>query len=405
MTNVYLASNCADAAPGWPCDKEIEDLKDAFTRAATDDERKAIAEKIQLRAMETVPYVPIAQSNIAAYRSSLTGVLHSPIALYWNVEKHGSRDDAGLCRPPPRRGGARCPGGGGVRVPAAAAHPGRPGRGDRRRFATPQQIEQVRAALGLDRPIYEQFIIWAGQLAHGDLGRSVISNVAVTTLIAQRIGPTLSLAITTMLFASALAIPLGIVAAAWVGTIIDRCVMVVAVLAFSLPVFCTGYALVLVFAIAWQVLPVQGYVQPFRRAWSVPQPHRASQHHPRPCLHGVLARVTRSAMLEVLNQDYIRTARAKACRAARSCSCMRSKCCRADRDHVWSRLRSAGGGNGDHRERLRHSRSGRLTVDSILTDDYPVIQGLILFFAAVYIALNLAIDLSYSLFDPRIRSD
>ncbi len=90
MTNVYLASNCAEAAPGWPCDKEIEDLKDAFTRATTDDERKAIAEKIQLRAMETVPYVPIAQLKIiAAYRSSLTGVLHSPIALYWNVEKHG----------------------------------------------------------------------------------------------------------------------------------------------------------------------------------------------------------------------------------------------------------------------------------------------------------------------------
>lgn len=90
MTNVYLASNCEEAAPGWPCDKMLEDLKDAFARAETDEERKAIAEKIQLRAIETVPYVPVGQlRTITAYRNSLKGVLVSPIALYWNVEKRG----------------------------------------------------------------------------------------------------------------------------------------------------------------------------------------------------------------------------------------------------------------------------------------------------------------------------
>jgi peptide/nickel transport system permease protein len=270
--------------------------------------------------------------------------------------------------------------------------------------ASPQQIAQVRAALGLDRPIYEQFALWAEQLAHGDLGRSVISNVAVTTLIAQRIGPTLSLAIATMLFASAVAIPLGIFAAAWAGTPIDRCVMVIAVLAFSLPVFCTGYALVLVFAIGWRLLPVQGYVSisdglgPFLSHIALPSVTLGL------AFMAFLARVTRSAMLEVLNQDYIRTARAKG--VSRTGILFVHALKNAAVPIVTTFGLGFGllvGGTVITESVFAIPGLGRMTVDAILTHDYPVIQGLILFFSGVYIALNLAIDLSYSLLDPRIR--
>jgi peptide/nickel transport system substrate-binding protein len=90
MTNMYLASNCERAAPGWPCDKVMEDLKDDFAKATSDDARKTIAEKIQLRAVAAVPYLPAVQvRNMVAYRKVLSGVLPSPVPLYWNIEKHG----------------------------------------------------------------------------------------------------------------------------------------------------------------------------------------------------------------------------------------------------------------------------------------------------------------------------
>lgn len=270
--------------------------------------------------------------------------------------------------------------------------------------ATAEQIEHVRAALGLDRPIYEQLVIWAGQLARGDLGHSVFSNVPVTTLITQRIGPTLALAITAMLIASALAIPLGVLAAARAGTAVDRGVMMFAVLAFSLPVFWIGYSLVLVFAIAWRVLPVQGYADlsqglgPFLSHIALPSVTLGL------AFMALLARVTRSAMLEVLNQDYIRTARAKGVSFAKILFVHALK--NASVPIVTTFGLGFGlliGGAVITESVFAIPGLGRLTVDSILTKDYPVIQGLILFFAGVYVALNLIIDLSYSLLDPRIR--
>ncbi len=270
--------------------------------------------------------------------------------------------------------------------------------------ANAQQIAHVRQALGLDRPIYEQFVIWAGQLARGDLGHSVFSNVPVTTLIAQRIGPTLALAVTAMLFASALAIPLGVLAAARAGSLVDRVVMLFAVLAFSLPVFWIGYALVLVFAVAWRLLPVQGYADlsqglgPFLAHITLPGVTLGL------AFMALLARVTRSAMLEVLGQDYIRTARAKGVSRAKILFVHALK--NAAVPIVTTFGLGFGllvGGAVITESVFAIPGLGRLTVDSILTKDYPVIQGLILFFAGIYVLLNLAIDLSYSLLDPRIR--
>ena len=270
--------------------------------------------------------------------------------------------------------------------------------------ASTQQIEQVRVALGLDRPIYEQLAIWAGQLAHGDLGRSVFSHVPVTTLIAQRIAPTLALAVTAMLFASALAIPLGVLAAARAGTVVDRLVMLFAVLAFSLPVFWIGYALVLVFAIGWGLLPVQGYVElsqgvgPFLGHIALPSVTLGL------AFMALLARVTRSAMLEVLSQDYIRTAHAKGL-ASREVL-------------VGHALKNAAvpiatiigigvalliGGVIVTETVFAIPGIGRLTVDAILRRDYPIIQGVVLLFSAAYVIVNLLVDLSYTLLDPRVR--
>jgi len=271
--------------------------------------------------------------------------------------------------------------------------------------ASAEQVAQVRASLGLDLPLWRQFAIWAWQILHGDLGRSVFSNIPVVTLIGQRIGPTFALAATTMVIATLLAIPLGILAAARAGSWVDRLVMLFAVLAFSFPVFWTGYALVMVFAVDWRLLPVQGYA-PLAAGIGAFAAHLAL---PSVTLGlafmALLTRMTRGAMLEVLGQDYIRTARAKGLsrRAVLFVHALKN----ASVPIVTTIGLGIGvllGGTVVTESVFGIPGLGRLAVDAVLTHDYPVIQGLILFFSGVYVLLNLLIDLSYSLLDPRIRA-
>jgi peptide/nickel transport system permease protein len=270
--------------------------------------------------------------------------------------------------------------------------------------ATVEQVDKIRIALGLDLPLYEQFIDWVLQLLHGDLGRSVFSNLPVTHLIAQRIEPTLSLALTTIVFTCLTAIPLGMLAASYPGTVVDRLVMLFAVLAFSFPVFWVGYALVLVFAIGWHLLPVQGFssisegIGPFLAHIALPTVTLGL------VFMALLTRMTRSAMLEVLGQDYIRTARAKGLPRATVIFVHALK--NASVSIVTTIGLGIGvliGGTVIIESVFGISGLGRLTVEAVLVHDYPLIQGLILFFAAVYVMLNLLIDLSYTLLDPRIR--
>jgi peptide/nickel transport system permease protein len=270
--------------------------------------------------------------------------------------------------------------------------------------ATVEQVDKIRVALGLDLPLYRQFFDWILQLLHGDLGRSVFSNLPVTHLIAQRIEPTLSLALTTIVFTCLTAIPLGMLAASYPGSWIDRLVMLFAVLAFSFPVFWVGYALVLVFAIDWHLLPVQGFssisegIGPFLGHIALPTVTLGL------AFMALLTRMTRSAMLEVLGQDYIRTARAKGLPRATVIFVHALK--NAAVPIVTTIGLGIGvliGGTVIAESVFGISGLGRLTVEAVLVDDYPLIQGLILFFAAVYVLLNLLIDLSYTLLDPRIR--
>ena len=270
--------------------------------------------------------------------------------------------------------------------------------------ASEADVARVRASLGLDRPLWEQFLLFLGQLSRGDLGRSVLSNLEVTELIAQRLEPTLSLAATTMIFSLMLAIPLGVFAAARAGTRVDRSIMVISVMAFSFPVFFTGYLLVWLFSIKAGWFPVQGFrsiregIGPFAQHIALPTVALGLAYL------ALLTRMTRGAMLEVLRQDYIRTARAK------GLSRRVVLFVHALKNASVPIVTTAGigvalliGGAVITESVFALPGLGRLTVDSILAHDYPVIQGLILFFSCVYVVLNLLIDLSYCLLDPRIR--
>jgi len=270
--------------------------------------------------------------------------------------------------------------------------------------ATPADVERIRESLGLDRPYLVRFGAWAWDIARGDLGVSIFTNLPVTTMIQQRIEPTLSLMIVTLLLAVSIAIPMGVIAAWKQGTTIDRLVMAFAVLGFSVPVFVVGYLLAYVFALELDWLPVQGYTSISNGFF----PWIENLILPAVALGGVyialIARITRASMLEVLSQDYVRTARAKGA-AQPSILFVHALKNAAVPIVTIVGIGFAGliGGAVVTESVFAIPGLGRLTVDAILRRDYPVIQGVILLFSFVYVLVNLLVDLSYTLFDPRIR--
>ena len=270
--------------------------------------------------------------------------------------------------------------------------------------ATAADIARIRAQLGLDQPIYVQFVGWLWQLLHGNLGISIFTNLPVVKLIQQRVEPTVALTVSTLIFSVLVSIPLGVLAAWKAGSWIDRSVMVFAVIGFSVPIFVLAYILIYIFAISADWLPVQGYVsiadgfRPFLSHLILPSLALGLVYI------ALIARITRASMLDVLAQDYIRTAQAK--------------------------------GLGNEQVLIGHALKnaavpiatiigigvallisgvvvtetvfaipglGRLTVDAILRRDYPVIQGVVLMFSFLYTLVNLMVDLTYTLIDPRIR--
>jgi peptide/nickel transport system permease protein len=273
--------------------------------------------------------------------------------------------------------------------------------GDR---ATSADIAHIRTSLGLDQPPVVQFALWIGRLMHGDLGVSLFSHVPVATLVAGRIEPTLSIALMTTLFSIATALPLGILAAWQVGRWADRAIMAFAIAAFSFPIFLIGYALVWGFALRLRWLPVQG----FTRLANGVVPDLLHLILPSLSLGlvymALLTRMTRSTMIEVLGEDYIRTARAKGLREA--AVLLRHALKNAAVPIVTTigtGLALLIGGVVVTESVFAIPGIGRLTIDAVTQRDYPVIQGVILLASLAYVLLNLAIDLSYRLFDPRIR--
>ncbi|MGV6873804.1 ABC transporter permease [Pseudochelatococcus sp. B33] len=270
--------------------------------------------------------------------------------------------------------------------------------------ATAQDVERIREQLGLNQSLLMQFIHWFGNLLQGDLGNSVFNQRPVLGLILQRIEPTISITVLTLIFSISLAIPLGIIAAVKHGTMIDRAIMTFAVISFSLPVFLISYLLVFRFSIEWRFLPVQGYRSIFDGF--VP----FIRHMIMPCVAlgliytALLSRMTRSTMLEILNEDYIRTARAKgvSTRAVLFRHALKNAAIPIVTT-IGLSLASLIGGVVVTESVFAIPGIGRLTIDAVNSRDYPVIQGVILVCAFTYVVINLLIDLSYTLFDPRIR--
>jgi peptide/nickel transport system permease protein len=270
--------------------------------------------------------------------------------------------------------------------------------------ATAQDVAAIRGKLGLDQPVVQQFAIWLGNIARGDLGESFFFKKKVTELIADRVEPTLSLAACTIVLAVLFAVPLGVVAAWRHGSWIDRAVMALSVLGFSVPVFVIGYCLIYIFAIYLNWLPVQGYQRlgdgfgGFVERLILPSVALSLIYV------ALIARITRTSVLEVMNADYVRTARAKG--LADAAVLVR---------HV---LKNAAvpivtvvglgvalliGGVVVTESVFSIPGLGRLTVDAVLARDYPTVQAVVLLFSMVYVLINLLVDLTYTFFDPRIR--
>jgi peptide/nickel transport system permease protein len=270
--------------------------------------------------------------------------------------------------------------------------------------ATSEQLAQIRAHMGLDKPIYVQFLLWLAPVLRGDLGVSLISGVPVSGMIAERIGPTLALGTAIIVFSVIVAIPLGVMAAWRQGTLLDRSVTAFSVLGFSVPVFVNGYLLILLFSIILGWLPVQGYKPlaagfgPFFERLILPTLALSTAYI------ALITRITRTSILEVMGEDYIRTARAKGVKE--STVLIRH----ALRNAAVPIVTIIGVGIATLISGVVVTESvfnlpglGRLVVEAVLARDYPVIQGLILFFSFAYIVINLLIDVLYTVFDPRIR--
>ncbi|MFC7066761.1 ABC transporter permease [Brucella rhizosphaerae] len=270
--------------------------------------------------------------------------------------------------------------------------------------ATSEQLERIREAMGLNEPILTQYFTWMGKILQGDLGVSLISGVPVLDMVSQRIGPTISIAVLTIIIAVLAAIPMGVIAAWRHRSWIDYLVMSFSVLGFSVPVFLVGYVLLLVFSVNLGWLPVQGFrpissgLGGFMERAILPALTLASIYI------ALIARMTRAAMLDVLGEDYIRTARAK------GVSDRRLLFVHALKNAAVPVVTIIGTGFALLISGVVVTESifnipgiGRLTVDAVLARDYPVIQAMILLTSALYVFVNLLIDLSYTLFDPRIR--
>jgi peptide/nickel transport system permease protein len=271
-------------------------------------------------------------------------------------------------------------------------------------FANDQQVAEIRTRLGLDRPIIEQFAIWAGNMAVGDFGESFFYKKKVAELISERFEPTLSLSLLSIVLTVGIAVPLGTLAAYKQGTWIDRLVMGFSVIGFSVPVFVLGYILIYLLAVKLDWFPVQGYqyIRDGVGGWLL--------HLILPALTlsvvfvALIARMTRTSVLEVLHEDYIRTARAK------GQSELKVLVRHALANAAVPILTVIGitfatliGGVVVTESVYTLPGLGLLTVDAVLARDYPTIQAVILLFSLAYVLVNLAVDLSYTLFDPRIR--
>ncbi|MGH7155763.1 MAG: ABC transporter permease [Acetobacteraceae bacterium] len=270
--------------------------------------------------------------------------------------------------------------------------------------ATPAQLAQVRHRLGLDAPFYLQMIAWYGRILHGDLGQSILLNRSVTTAIIERLPVTLSLTGLALFFATVMGIAAGLIAAMRHGSWTDQSVMIVALLGLSVPEFWLGLMLIFGLAVYLGWFPAGGFVPITVSVWGWLHSLAMPAFTLAAVQMGFIARMTRSAMLEVLNQDFIRTAESKG--LPWSIVVTRHGLPNA----LVPILTVIGiitggllGGTVVVEQVFSLPGVGRLIVDAVLSRDFPVIQGSLLFVAVIYLAVNLVVDILYAVVDPRVR--
>lgn len=270
--------------------------------------------------------------------------------------------------------------------------------------ATPERVAKLQERMGLNKPLPEQFAIWITKALQGDLGVSPANNYPVAKQIGQRLEPTLSIGVLALLLSIVVAVPLGVLAAWKVNTWIDRASMIFAVLAFSIPVFWLEYNMVTLFAVKLEWFPALGY-KPLSEGIGPWLKHITMPAIAVGIISAALpARVTRSTMLEILKEDYIRTARAKGLveRAVLVRHALRNAMVPI---LTMFGLSLAGmiGGLVISEQVFAIPGVGQLIVGAVSNRDYPLIQATLLLIAVSYVIVNLLIDLTYLYFDPRIR--
>ncbi len=272
--------------------------------------------------------------------------------------------------------------------------------------ATDIDLEQIRQSLGLNRTLVEQFAIWLGNVLHGDLGYSFFQHKPVAELIYQRLEPTASLAVGTLIMAIAIAVPLGTIAGWRMGGWLDRCLTCFSVAGFALPVFVVGYILIYIFSVKLGWFPIQGYHR--LEGWSDVGPWISRMFLPWLALGmiymALIARITRASVSEALTEDFVRTARAKGLTESEVLTR------HALPNAAVPIVTIIGIGFASLISGVVVTETvfaipglGSLTVDAVLNRDFPVVQGLVLFFGFSYVFVNFLVDLSYIFLDPRIR--
>jgi peptide/nickel transport system permease protein len=269
---------------------------------------------------------------------------------------------------------------------------------------TTQAVEELRHQLGLDRPLHVRYLEWLGKIARGDLGESLYNRTRVSEELLWRMPTTLSLVTLALLFSIAIGVPAGLLSAAFRNSWIDHAARLLTLISLSLPSFWLGLMLIILFSLWLDLLPIVGY-EPITRGFSKAIPFLILPSLSLGAyLAALLTRLTRSSMLEVLSQDYVRTARAKGLRD-------RVVLVRhALRNALIPIVTVIGinvgillGGSAVIETVFVLPGEGQLVVRSLYNRDLPVIQGLILYVAVIYVLVNLLVDIVYTYLDPRLR--
>jgi peptide/nickel transport system permease protein len=268
----------------------------------------------------------------------------------------------------------------------------------------PVVLNYLREKYHLNDPLPVQYVAWVGQVLQGDLGRSLRTDVPVTTLIGQKLPVTLQLAVMAMIIALAVGIPAGIIAAVRKGTAVEMGANVAALSGMSIPNFWLGILLIMLVSVQWQLLPASGYVSPLQDPWLSFKTMLMPAIVLSTSLAAYLMRHTRSSMLEALNADYVRTARAKGVSPRRVV--MRHALRNALMPIVTLVTLLFGellAGAVLTEQVFTIPGFGKLIVDAVFNRDYAVVQGVVLCVAAGFIVLNLFADVLYILVNPRLR--